>query len=203
VATAKSIIHPFPAQGRAPLSITSLQISQYAELTALISQLEAQQKTLRKELLTLRSAGAEQGTDSPFMLAFVDQERRTVDWKDPSPQPRRTALRPRTGWRLERNCGANCTSPDHHTNSCEAKPFIRRWTHDGTGGRLKMPAIPDAIHICGKCKKDVATGRDTRGRASLCSTCDEKIKILAARLRILPSFQHTAANRIQRRGRCD
>ena len=65
-----------------------------------------------------------------------------------------------------------------------------------------MP-IPDAIHICEKCKKDVATGRDARGRASLCSTCDEKIKILAARLRILPSFRHTAANKIQRRHPCE
>src|SRR5437773_5814606 len=74
-------IHPFPAQGRPSLSITSLQISQYAELAALISQLEAQQKALRKELLTLRSAGAEQGTDSPYLLAFIDQERPTVDWK--------------------------------------------------------------------------------------------------------------------------
>ena len=81
MATSKSIITPFPAQGRAPLTISSLQISQYAELTALISQLEAQQKALRKELLTLRSAGAEQGTDSPYLLAFIDQERRTVDWK--------------------------------------------------------------------------------------------------------------------------
>ena len=74
-------IHPFPAQGRASLTITSLQISQYAELAALILQLEAQQKALRKELLALRSAGAEQGTESPYLLSFVDQERRTVDWK--------------------------------------------------------------------------------------------------------------------------
>jgi hypothetical protein len=74
-------IHRFPAQGRTSLTITSLQISQYAELAALISQLEAQQKALRKELLTLRSAGAEQGTDSPYLLGFIDQERRTVDWK--------------------------------------------------------------------------------------------------------------------------
>ena len=31
--------------------------------------------------MALRSAGAEQETDSPYLLAFVDQERRTVDWK--------------------------------------------------------------------------------------------------------------------------
>src|SRR5437016_210785 len=81
MATSKSTIHPFPAQGRIPLTITSLEISQYAELSALISQLEAQQKALRTELLELRAAGAEQETDSPYLLAFIDQERRTVDWK--------------------------------------------------------------------------------------------------------------------------
>ncbi len=81
MATHETTIHRFPAQDRAPLTITSLQISQYAELAALISQLEAQQKALRKELLTLRSAGAEQGTESPYLLSFIDQERRTVDWK--------------------------------------------------------------------------------------------------------------------------
>ena len=64
-----------------PSTITSKQISRYAELTSLVSQLEAQQKTLRSELLVLRAAGAEQETDSPYLLAFVDQERRTVDWK--------------------------------------------------------------------------------------------------------------------------
>jgi hypothetical protein len=68
----------FPSQ---PLTITSEQISRYAELASLVSQLEAQQKSLRSELLTLRAAGAEQETDSPYLLAFVDQERRTVDWK--------------------------------------------------------------------------------------------------------------------------
>jgi hypothetical protein len=46
-----------------------------------VSQLEAQQKALRSELLSLRAAGAEQQTDSPYLLAFIDQERRTVDWK--------------------------------------------------------------------------------------------------------------------------
>jgi hypothetical protein len=81
MATHEITIHPFPAQGRAPLTITSEEISRYAELSALVSQLEAQQKTLRSELLTLRAAGAEQETDSPYLLAFVDQERRTVDWK--------------------------------------------------------------------------------------------------------------------------
>ena len=81
MATHEATIHPFPAQGRTPLTITSEDISRYAELSALVSQLEAQQKALRSELLTLRSAGAEQETDSPYLLAFVDQERRTVDWK--------------------------------------------------------------------------------------------------------------------------
>jgi hypothetical protein len=62
--------------------ITSEQVSQYAELAALVSELEAEQKTLRAALLKLRAAGAEQETDSPYLLAFVDQERRTVDWKN-------------------------------------------------------------------------------------------------------------------------
>ena len=66
---------------RPQLTITSAEISRYAELTSLISQLESQQKALRVELLALRAAGAEQRTDSPYLLAFVDQERRTVDWK--------------------------------------------------------------------------------------------------------------------------
>jgi hypothetical protein len=78
VATTTVPSTPFPSQ---PLTITSEQISRYAELVSLVSQLEAQQKELRVELLTLRAAGAEQETDSPYLLAFIDQERRTVDWK--------------------------------------------------------------------------------------------------------------------------
>src|SRR5260370_36152754 len=31
--------------------------------------------------MTRRAAGAEQETDSEYLLAFIDQERRTVDWK--------------------------------------------------------------------------------------------------------------------------
>ena len=81
MATHEATIHSFPAQGGTPLTITSEEISRYAELSALVSQLEAQQKALRSELLTLRAAGAEQETDSPYLLAFIDQERRTVDWK--------------------------------------------------------------------------------------------------------------------------
>ena len=81
MAIPEATIHPFPAQGRTPLTITSEEISRYAELVALVSQLESQQKALRSELLALRAAGAEQETDSPYLLAFVDQERRIVDWK--------------------------------------------------------------------------------------------------------------------------
>jgi hypothetical protein len=81
VATFETTI-PFPlAQGGTPLTITSQEISRYAELSALVTQLEAQQKALRLELLALRAAGAEQETDSPYLLAFVDQQRRTIDWK--------------------------------------------------------------------------------------------------------------------------
>ena len=64
-----------------PLTITSEQISRYAELAALVSELEDQQKTLRAELLRLRAAGAGQETDTPYLLAFVDQRRHMVDWK--------------------------------------------------------------------------------------------------------------------------
>ena len=65
-----------------PAVITSEEISRYAEITAQLSQLEAQQKSLRAELLDLHTAGAEQETGSPYLLAFVDQVRRTVDWKN-------------------------------------------------------------------------------------------------------------------------
>ena len=72
-----------PAVSPAQLSvITSEEISRYAEITAQLSQLEALQKALRTELLDLHTAGAEQETGSPYMLAFVDQVRRTVDWKN-------------------------------------------------------------------------------------------------------------------------
>jgi hypothetical protein len=81
MATHEATIHPIPTQGREPLTITSEEISRYAELSSLPSQLEAEQKAFRVKLLTLHAAGAEQGTGSPYLLAFVEQERRTVDWK--------------------------------------------------------------------------------------------------------------------------
>jgi hypothetical protein len=65
-----------------PSVITSEEISRYAEITSQLSQLEAQQKALRTELLNLHTGGAEQETTSPYLLAFVDQVRRTVDWKN-------------------------------------------------------------------------------------------------------------------------
>jgi hypothetical protein len=72
-----------PAVSPAQLTvITSEEISRYAEITAQLSQLEALQKALRIELLDLHTAGAEQETGSPYLLAFVDQVRRTVDWKN-------------------------------------------------------------------------------------------------------------------------
>jgi hypothetical protein len=64
-----------------PSIITSKQISRYAELAALVSQLDAQQKALRLELLALRAAGAEQENTSPYLLAFIDQQRRQIDWQ--------------------------------------------------------------------------------------------------------------------------
>jgi hypothetical protein len=76
-------IHPFPAQAREfpPLTITAEEIAKYAELSALVSQLEAQQKALRAELLALRAAGAEQEENCPSLLVFVDQERRAINWQ--------------------------------------------------------------------------------------------------------------------------
>jgi hypothetical protein len=72
-----------PAVSPAQLTlITSEEISRYAEITSQLSQIEAQQKSLRAELLDLHTAGAEQETGSPYLLAFVDQVRRTVDWKN-------------------------------------------------------------------------------------------------------------------------
>jgi hypothetical protein len=70
-----------PSPSFPQFTITSQEISRYAELTSLLSQLEAQQKTLRAELLGLYEDGAEQEETGPYLLAFIDQERRTVDWK--------------------------------------------------------------------------------------------------------------------------
>jgi methionyl-tRNA formyltransferase len=61
--------------------ITSQEISRYAELTSLLTQLEKQKDKLRTELLELYVDGAEQEETGPYLLNFVDQERRTVDWK--------------------------------------------------------------------------------------------------------------------------
>jgi hypothetical protein len=70
-----------PLSSQPQPTITSEQISRYAELASLVSQLEAQQRTLRAELLVLRAAGAEQETNSAYPLAFVDQQRRQIDWQ--------------------------------------------------------------------------------------------------------------------------
>jgi hypothetical protein len=61
--------------------ISSQQIARYAEITSLISGLESQKEVLRSELLTLHTAGAEQELNSPYLLNFVETERRMVDWK--------------------------------------------------------------------------------------------------------------------------
>jgi len=81
VATPQASIHSFPAQDRAQLTITSEEISRYAALTSQISKLQKEEASLRVELLGLYSVGAEQETDSPYLLNFVQQESRTVvDW---------------------------------------------------------------------------------------------------------------------------
>jgi|ERR1051326_3795697 hypothetical protein len=81
MATHEATIHPFPAQGRTLLTITSEEISRYAEISALVNELEMQQRALRAQLLELHKYGAQQENGSPYLLNFVDQERRTVDWK--------------------------------------------------------------------------------------------------------------------------
>jgi hypothetical protein len=62
--------------------ITSETISRYASLAAQIKSLETQKDRLRDEVLALHNAGAEQETTSPYLLQFVDQVRRIVDWKN-------------------------------------------------------------------------------------------------------------------------
>ena len=76
-------IHPFPAQAREfpPITITAQEIARYAELSALVTELEAQQKALRAELLALRAAGAEQEDNCPYLLNLVEQERHAVNWQ--------------------------------------------------------------------------------------------------------------------------
>ena len=68
---------------------------------------------------------------------------------------------------------------------------------------MSQPTEKIALHICSRCRKNVASGRDVRGLPALCSTCDGQRKLLAARLRFLPSFRHTAAGTIQRRRQCE
>jgi hypothetical protein len=81
VATSQASIHTFPAQDRARLTITSEEISRYAALTSLISKLQKEENSLRVELLGLYSVGAEQETSSPYLLAFIEQQKcSTVDW---------------------------------------------------------------------------------------------------------------------------
>ena len=82
MATSKVSVIPFRTQSPTfPLTISSEQISKYAEISALISGLEAQQKEMRSLLLKMHAAGAEQEESAPYLLNFVEQERRTIDWK--------------------------------------------------------------------------------------------------------------------------
>ena len=85
MATPQASIHDFPAQDRARLTrltITSEEINRYASLTSQISKLQKEEASLRVELLGLYSVGADQETDSPYLLNFVEQqEAPTVDWQ--------------------------------------------------------------------------------------------------------------------------
>lgn len=72
----QGIIRTFPAQEPIPLTITAEDIARYAELSVLVSQLEAQQKTVRAELLapTWRlspTAWAARGTGTQQNSGFV------------------------------------------------------------------------------------------------------------------------------------
>jgi hypothetical protein len=64
-----------------PRVITSEIISRYAALASQIKSLEAQKDKLRDEVLALHRSGASQETSSPYLLQFIDQIRRVVDWK--------------------------------------------------------------------------------------------------------------------------
>ena len=81
MATSQNNIRTFPAQEPIPLTITATEISRYAELQALVTELEKQKDALRSELLALHSAGAEQDATGPYLLNFVDQQRRVIDWR--------------------------------------------------------------------------------------------------------------------------
>jgi hypothetical protein len=65
-----------------PTLITADSISRYASLVTQFVLLRFQGLDLRDEVLALHKAGAEQETTSPYLLQFIDQIRRTVDWKN-------------------------------------------------------------------------------------------------------------------------
>ncbi len=67
--------------------ISAAEVARYAELTSLRTQLEKQKDELRSELLELHADGAEQEETGPYLLAFTDQERRSVDWKSEALSP--------------------------------------------------------------------------------------------------------------------
>jgi hypothetical protein len=71
-------LHVLPAS---PSVISADVISRYAALATQFKSIEKQKDALRDEVLTLRKAGAEQETTSPYLLQFIDQTRRTVDWE--------------------------------------------------------------------------------------------------------------------------
>ncbi len=105
MATSERITSIAPTQVREfpPLTITSEEIAKYAELSALVSQLEAQQKALRAELLALRAAGAEQEDNCPYLLNFVDQERRVINWQAEATRlaERLFGIEKVTGWKAD------------------------------------------------------------------------------------------------------
>jgi hypothetical protein len=93
--------------------ITSEEISRYAEITSQLSQLEAQQKALRAELLEMHVAGAEQETTSPYLLAFVDQVRCFATGDQ--------AVRHRESRAVEAESRSGGPSAGHHPDPCKAQ----------------------------------------------------------------------------------
>lgn len=145
MATQNVTIHPFPTQGRASLAIISEEISRYAELSALLSQLEAEQKTFRAELLSLHAAGAQQGSGSPCSLLWsksgipLTGSRRLSPWPRSStasndlPHGRQKSSSQRRR-RQSRRSGSNQT---------RSMPLDCRWFHQD----LIRPTEPINTHL--------------------------------------------------------
>jgi len=197
MATHETTIHPFPAQGRTSLTITSEEISHYAELSALVTQLEAQQKALRAELLSLYEAGAEQEETSPYLLAFVEQERRTVDWRGQALAlaAKVHGLDKVAAWQAEVEQSTPVTpvtsirvKPNPSFAAGLSKPAVSVRIPAGWGCPLAIDEDVK-IHICPDCKDELASGADPSGSPACCLTCEALRKLQRRHFPILPARQ--------------